>query len=116
MTIARALPVLLFCAALATASPARADAIDGNWCQPDGRQMSIRGPNIITVGGNGIQGDYTRHAFSYVIPGNEPGAGQTVQMILLGEDTVQLMWPATAVKPPLKPLEIWHRCRSNPTS
>lgn len=106
------------CLAIAalSAHPARADAIDGEWCQPDGRNMSIRGANIVTVGGNGIVGHYTRHAFSYVIPGAEPGAGQTVQMVLLNEDTVQLMWPEAAVKPPAKQLEIWHRCRSNPTS
>lgn len=116
MTVLRSLPVLLFCAALLSTAPARADAIDGTWCQPDGRQMSIRGPSIITVGGNGLRGNYTRHAFSYIIPVAEPGAGQTVQMILLNEDTVQLMWPDAAVKPPLKLLEIWHRCRPNPTS
>lgn len=116
MTTRRSLLLFSFCIALLSPAPARADAIDGNWCQPDGRQMSIRGANIVTVGGNGTRGDYTRHAFSYVIPANEPGAGQTVQMILLGEDTLQLMWPAAAVKPPLNPLEIWHRCRANPTS
>lgn len=104
-----------FAAALA-ARPALADAIDGEWCQPDGRHMSIKGPSIVTVGGNGIAGNYSRHAFSYVIPGKEPGAGETVNMILLNEDTVQLMWPAAAIKPPIPATEIWHRCRSNPTS
>jgi hypothetical protein len=108
--------VFIASAAVLRPHPACADAIDGDWCQPDGRQMAIRGRNIITVGGNGIAGDYTRHAFSYVIPAGEPGAGQTVQMILLNEDTMQLMWPEAAVRPPRKALEIWHRCRSNPTS
>ena len=98
------------------AYPALADAIDGEWCQPDGRHMSIKGPKIVTVGGNGLDGNYTRHSFSYVIPGNEPGAGQTVNMILMNEDTVQLMWPASAIKPPAPPTEVWHRCRNNPTS
>ena len=98
------------------APPARADAIDGEWCQPDGRHMSIKGPKIVTVGGNGIDGSYTRHSFSYVIPGKELGAGETVNMVLLNEDTVQLMWPASAIRPPAPALEIWHRCRSNPTS
>ncbi len=31
---------------------ARADAIDGDWCQADGRHMTIRGPEITTPGGN----------------------------------------------------------------
>ena len=116
MAISRWLPVLLLCATLLSAASARADAIDGNWCQPDGRHMEIRGPSIVTVGGNGIQGNYTRHAFSYVIPAAEPGAGQTVQMVLLNEDTVQLMWPDAAVRPPRNAQEIWRRCRPNPTS
>jgi hypothetical protein len=116
MTAARLSFAIFVSAALFCPRSACADAIDGDWCQPDGRQMAIRGPSIVTVGGNGIRGDYTRHGFSYVIPPSEPGAGKTVQMILLNEDTVQLMWPEGAVKPPLKALEIWHRCRSNPTS
>ena len=32
---------------------ARADAIDGHWCAPDGRVMTIEGPAILTPGGRG---------------------------------------------------------------
>jgi len=116
VTAARLCFVFIASAAMLRPHPACADAIDGDWCQPDGRQMAIRGPSIVTVGGNGVTGDYSRHGFSYVIPPGEPGAGKTVQMILLNEDTVQLMWPDAAAAAPAKPLEIWHRCRSNPTS
>jgi hypothetical protein len=45
-------------------SPAKADAIDGDWCFADGRHFSIRGPRITTPAGRETQGDYSRHAFS----------------------------------------------------
>ena len=44
-------------------------------------------PEIVTPGGTSTRGDYTRgdytrHSFSYVIPAGEPGAGETVSIIL----------------------------------
>jgi hypothetical protein len=68
-----------------SATAARADAIDGNWCRGDGKRMSIRGPEIVTPGGTQMRGNYDRHFFSYVIPAGEPGAGNTVSITLLGE-------------------------------
>jgi hypothetical protein len=47
---------------------ALADAIDGDWCDANGKRMSIRGPSIVTPGGQQISGNYSRHYFSYVIP------------------------------------------------
>ena len=35
----------------ALATPAAADAIDGNWCSPDGRHFFIQGPSIVTEDG-----------------------------------------------------------------
>ena len=70
---------------MATATPALADAIDGDWCRADGKRMSIHGPEIVTPGGNKINGDYGRHSFSYVIPAGEAGAGATVSITLLSE-------------------------------
>lgn len=64
---------------------AHADAIDGDWCHSAGKRMSIRGPEIVTPGGKQTRGDYSRHAFSYVIPDGEAGAGATVSITLLGE-------------------------------
>ena len=83
----------------------RADAIDGNWCAPDGRVMSIAGPAIVTPGGNRITGDYSRHAFSYVAPAGESDAGTVISMVLLNENTVRLSPRAGAERE-----EIWHRC------
>ena len=62
-----------------------ADAIDGDWCAPNGKRMSIRGPAIVTPGGQETSGNYSRHFFSYVIPAGETGAGATVEIQLLSE-------------------------------
>ena len=78
-------------ALIAAAGPARADAIDGNWCSPDGRQsMTIDGPRILTPGGTRITGLYDRHAFAYQVPAAEPNAGAQVSMTLANENTVFL--------------------------
>src|SRR5260370_1913205 len=63
-----------------------ADVIDGDWCRADGKRMKIRGPGIVTPGGNQTRGDYTRHSFSYVIPAGEARARANVSIILLCDD------------------------------
>jgi hypothetical protein len=63
----------------------RADAIDGDWCSADGRRMSISGEQITTPGGKRIQGNYSRHAFDYVVPDGESGSGDVVTIVLRGE-------------------------------
>ena len=98
---------LVAAAAIAMAAdPAAADAIDGNWCSGDGRTFTIRGSAIVTPRGNQLQGNYDRHFFSYVVPANEPGAGRTVNMTLLGENTVRIEADAANVSA----TEIWNRC------
>ncbi len=85
---------------------ALADAIDGDWCSPDNKlRLSIKGADIVTPGGSHIQGDYTRHAFSYVVPGSEPGAGQTAQMFLMGEYAMQFK-----AGPVVPTDQVWKRC------
>jgi hypothetical protein len=86
-------------------SPAFADAIDGHWCHDDGHRFSIRGPAIVTPGGKAMEGNYSRHWFSYVVPAPEPGAGETIFMTLLNENTVQTRRGETATAH-----EIWIRC------
>lgn len=85
--------------------PACADAIDGHWCHKDGRRFIIRGPEIITPGGKAMEGNYSRHWFSYVVPIPETGAGDTIFMTLLNENTVQTRLGETA-----SAQEIWIRC------
>ncbi|HZQ11990.1 MAG TPA: hypothetical protein VFB31_04190 [Pseudolabrys sp.] len=85
------LVVLAVLAFFGLAGAAFADAIDGDWChQQSGRRFSIRGPQIVTPGGKQMLGNYSRHWFDYVVPAPEPGAGRTVFMRLLDENTVHL--------------------------
>ena len=87
------------------AGPALADAIDGNWCHSDGRRFSIRGPEIVTPGGKRMEGNYSRHWFSYTAPAPEPGAGKTIFMTLADENTVHLRLGEPTSAP-----ETWVRC------
>ncbi len=89
---------------------ARADVIDGNWCYPDGRHFSIRGPDIVTPAGTAAKGNWSRHAFSYQVPPPESDGGQMVYMLLQDENTVV---PAVGTQPMMSDparIQIWHRC------
>ena len=88
------------------AAPAFADAIDGDWCHSDGRRFSIRGAAIVTPGGTHMEGDYGRHAFNYIVPAPEQGAGQKVFMTLLDENHVHLRPNDVFAANP----EMWVRC------
>ncbi len=87
--------------------PALADSIDGDWCHPDGRRFTIRGPEIVTPKGNQVTGDYGRHAYSYKVPASEPSAGQTIDMTLINENIVHLTVGNSAGGTP----EVWERCK-----
>ncbi len=100
---------LLIAATLLPAGPAAADAIDGNWCFRDGRRISIEGPAVVTPGGRHMEGDYDRHAFAYVVPAGESGAGLRVSMVQIDEETIHVSMRPGA------PTQTWHRCGA-PTS
>ena len=89
---------------------ARADAIDGNWCSAEGKRISIEGPAIVTPAGTATHGNYSRHYFTYEVPPSDPGAGQTVYMALLNENTVHLTMASEAQKAQQTAVEVWHRC------
>ena len=74
-------------ALLVSVGAARADVIDGNWCNSDGRHFSIRGATIVTTEGTKAEGRYSRHAFSYTIPSPDPSAGAQVFMLLIRADS-----------------------------
>jgi hypothetical protein len=105
MTLHRlALPAVALGAILA-AAPARADSIDGNWCNLSGnKHMQIEGRRIVTPGGKAMDGRYGRHSFAYVIPETEPGAGSEVSMLLVNENTIQATTGSESQA------ETWHRC------
>ena len=95
----------IFAALFGSIHPALADAIDGDWCRADGKRMTIRGPAIVTPGGQHTNGDYTRHSFSYVIPAGEVGAGVAVSIQLLGEYLAHARQGADAS------VQEWRRCQ-----
>ncbi|MEP4377416.1 MAG: hypothetical protein ABJ215_10850 [Alphaproteobacteria bacterium] len=89
-------------------APAHADAIDGNWCNQELGYLEIRGPQIVTPGGNRLSGDYDRHGFRHVVPAGEPQPGASVDMVLVDDDTLhRVVAPGAAAK-----LEVWHRCQA----
>ena len=92
---------------LASGQLALADAIDGDWCSPEGKHLSIKGPQIVTPGGAKMAGQYSRHAFSYVVPAPEPQSGSTIFMSLMGETTV-LVREGSPVAQPVT----WKRCEN----
>ena len=94
-------------ASLAASAPAMADAIDGAWCSPEGKHLKITGRKITTPGGALLEGDYSRHAFSYTAPASEPGGGDTVYMQLMNETTA-LVRQGTPVAQPVT----WKRCEA----
>ena len=83
---------------------ASADQIDGDWCFPgDGRHLTIQGDDITTPSGTNTTGDYTRHAFRYVVPDSDPGAGDEIDMRQLNDQTMVLRRPDGTE-------ETWKRC------
>ena len=87
------------------ASPAHADQIDGEWCHDDGRVMSIEGPRMVTPGGGtGSSGTIPGTPYSYVVPGDEPGAGATTSMRQLHDQAIRV-WPEGEAEG-----QEWRRC------
>jgi hypothetical protein len=97
----RLLPLFIV---LAATTAARADAIDGDWCAPEGgKSLSIQGSGIRTPGGKQITGHYGRHSFSYIAPEGDPEPGVAIDMQLMGETRVRVMVRGGAES-------IWRRC------
>ena len=98
-------PIFAAAVLIGSTSAGLADAIDGDWCNADGKRMSIRGPEIVTPGGKATHGDYTRHSFAYIVPAGEAGAGDAVQIILRGEYLAQARTGTGDT-----PWQEWRRC------
>jgi hypothetical protein len=101
--IALSLPFILL------ASTAYADAIDGDWCNDDGSRVRIDGPKIELSSGKIVEGKYSRHAFSYVVPQGEWEAGVEVKFVLSSEELMRRMR-----NPDVMPehADLWRRCQT----
>ena len=88
------------------AGPARADAIDGDWCF-GGSHMMIEGDSIFTPDRNKVRGVSRRYTFAYVVPAGEAGAGREISMVMIrGQELVHLTRPGQTGGP-----EVWRRCK-----
>ena len=96
---------------LACATPALADAIDGDWCDDTNAHIQIVGPQITTAAGVVVQGQYERHAFSYQVPAGEADTGKSVYMMLRSEDDMT-SYVIENDKP--GPARNWTRCAVKP--
>ena len=67
---------------------ARADTIDGDWCDPAGKHLVINGQDITLPDGAQLQGTYLRHSFAYAVPDNLPAAGTQMILRLVNEQTM----------------------------
>lgn len=95
---------IIMTAFAAMISPAAADAIDGDWCSPEGgKSLTIEGSRIRTPGGKQITGNYGRHDFSYVAPDGDPVPGAAIDMRLMGEHAVRVTERGGSTA-------IWKRC------
>ena len=96
-------------AALLWTTPARADAIDGDWCSKLGKRLTIDGPKIVTPGGTKMTGSYDRHGFIYRVPPAEKGAGTIIEMSQVDEETMLLRRKPPGATVASLP-ETWGRC------
>ena len=86
-----------------------ADAIDGSWCFGV-KRLSISDPEIVTPGGTTMSGDYGRHVFSCVVPAGEAGAGDRVDMYLLGDEDMRLLPKGRSPDPVKAGAQMLKRC------
>lgn len=103
----RAAAIGIAIAAVAAAPSARADAIDGEWCSAKGANLLISGPRIRTPAGISATGQYSRHAFIYQPPEDDPDRGITIFMELFNEELMVLTRVRNGVA---DQAEEWRRC------
>lgn len=82
---------------------AAADEIGGDWCSVQGAHLRIEGSRVQSFGGTWTEGNYSRHAYDFVVPEGEADAGLIVKMRLLSEQDVLV-----AVEG--RDTEQWSRC------
>lgn len=97
-------PLLAACALLCAAAPARADRVDGQWCDAEGRRVVIEGDGVTTPGGVKTIGENRRHVFTYDAPEGETPSGH-VRFQQLNDDLMRSTSQDSAT-----PRE-WRRCR-----
>jgi hypothetical protein len=93
---------------LLMATPAAADAIDGDWCSVEGKHLTIHGPEITTPDHTTLQGEYHRHEFKYNAPATDRDAGTSYYLQLYSEEEMNIY----VIGPDGRPGDpaLWKRC------
>ena len=91
------------------AGSAHANRLDGIWCSPDGRRITVDGLDVITPGGQRTTGVYGTHDFSFAVPENERDAGAVIWMKLVDENTARVSTVSNEPSEP-PPHGLWRRC------
>lgn len=94
---------------LASQMSALADRIDGTWCGPEGKTLSVNGPSVTTPGGNGVVARYNRHHVDYEIPAGEANAGDRFSADQLNDEQIQVVVMPKSGGTASSP-EIWKSC------
>ena len=91
------------------AAAAAAGGLDGIWCSPDGRRITVDGLDVITPGGQRTTGVYGKQVFSFPVPENEPDAGAVIWMKLVDGNTARVSTVSKQQSEP-PPHGLWRRC------
>ena len=93
----------------AFAGPALAGVLDGSWCAPDGRSITVAGTNVVTPGGQKTSGAYNKEAFHFRVPPGEWDAGKEIWMELKTPDSARVSSLSDHQQGP-PPHDRWRRC------
>ncbi len=104
------LSALVMILLVASTAAAFADKIDGTWCSPSGKSISIDGPRVITPLGKIAVARYDRHHIDYEIPEGEPNAGDRLTANQLNEEQIRVSVVGKAKSETGAP-EIWMPCK-----
>ena len=85
--------------------------LDGHWCAPDERTISVAGNTVITPNGLRTRGVYTKHALSFIEPGENGAQAAVIWMEPKGKDAVRVSFASADQKEP-PPHDLWTRCRT----
>lgn len=109
VTESMALAALLSLALSSAADLAEADGLDGRWCSPDGRRVTVSGLTVITPAGREVTGRYSQKAFAFVMPAREWDGGKTIWMELKAPNSARVSVQSPYHEGP-PPHVLWRRC------
>ncbi len=107
----RSLPLLCLLLAFGAApgGDARAGGLDGAWCSPDGRRLTLQGDRVITPNGRDVAGSYLSDAFRFRMPQGEWAAGAEIWLEPKGPDAARVSRLRDNHSGP-PPHDLWRRC------